>query len=249
MSYRDILESVQSGTLSVDEGLEQLGKFGAEDLGFARIDHHRSLRKGFPEVVYCEGKTVEQSVQVLTRLVETTDGPVLGTRSDVEVYHEVSKTYPDFQYDEAARMVYLQRGLQAPVGNVLVLAAGTSDLPVAREAVLTLELMGAATTLIVDVGVAGLHRLMQHLDTIYAAKVIVVVAGMEGALASVVTGLVDKPVVAVPTSVGYGSHFNGLAPLLSMLNACASGVGTVNIDNGFGAGYLAALINRLGESE
>lgn len=223
-------------------------KFDAEDLGFARIDHHRTLRKGFPEVVYCEGKTPPQAAEILIRLAETTDASVMGTRSDVEVYHLASQMNPGFQYDEQARMVYLKRENTPSVGNVVVLAAGTSDLPVAREAVLTLELMGARTTLIVDVGVAGLHRLLEHLETIYAARVLVVVAGMEGALASVVGGLVDRPVVAVPTSVGYGSHFGGLAPLLSMLNACASGIGTVNIDNGFGAGYLAALINQLGES-
>ncbi|QSO55187.1 nickel pincer cofactor biosynthesis protein LarB [Alicyclobacillus curvatus] len=223
-------------------------KFDAEDLGFARIDHHRTLRKGFPEVVYCEGKTPPQAAEILIRLAETTDASVMGTRSDVEVYHLAAQMNPGFQYDEQARMVYLKRENTPSVGNVVVLAAGTSDLPVAREAVLTLELMGARTTLIVDVGVAGLHRLLEHLETIYAARVLVVVAGMEGALASVVGGLVDRPVVAVPTSVGYGSHFGGLAPLLSMLNACASGIGTVNIDNGFGAGYLAALINQLGES-
>ncbi len=248
MSYRDIFEQVKAGTLTVDEALEQIRKFDAEDLGFARIDHHRALRKGFPEVVYCEGKTPQQAAEILIRLAETTDASVMGTRSGVEVYHLVAQMRPEFQYDEQARMVYLKRQASPPVGHVVVLAAGTSDLPVAREAVLTLELMGACTTLIVDVGVAGLHRLLEHLDTIYAARVLVVVAGMEGALASVVGGLVDRPVVAVPTSVGYGSHFGGLAPLLSMLNACASGIGTVNIDNGFGAGYLAALINRLGES-
>jgi pyridinium-3,5-biscarboxylic acid mononucleotide synthase len=248
LSYRDILKQVQAGTLTVDEALSQMRKFDAEDLGFARIDHHRTLRKGFPEVVYCEGKTPPQAAEILIRLAETTDASVMGTRSDVEVYHLASQMNPGFQYDEQARMVYLKRENTPSVGNVVVLAAGTSDLPVAREAVLTLELMGARTTLIVDVGVAGLHRLLEHLETIYAARVLVVVAGMEGALASVVGGLVDRPVVAVPTSVGYGSHFGGLAPLLSMLNACASGIGTVNIDNGFGAGYLAALINQLGES-
>ena len=248
LSYREILEFVQSGQITVDEGIEQLRHLGADDLGFARIDHHRTLRKGFPEVVYCEGKTIEQSAAILKRLAETTDGSIMGTRAKIEVYDLVSAEYPDFRYDTQARMVYWKRSKNPPVGNIVVLAAGTSDLPVAREALLTLELMGAAASLIVDVGVAGLHRLAEHLDTIYSANVVVVVAGMEGALASVIGGLVDKPVIAVPTSVGYGAHFGGLAPLLSMLNACASGIGTVNIDNGFGAGYLAALINRLGES-
>lgn len=238
---------MQSGILSVEEGLKQLRHFDSEDLGFAQIDNHRTLRKGFPEVVYCEGKTSDQAADILIHLANTADVPVLGTRATSEVYDKVIGSCPEFRYDTAARMVYLERGLARPKGNVLVLAAGTSDLPVAREAVLTSQLMGAATELLVDVGVAGLHRLLSKLDILYQARVIVVVAGMEGALASVVGGLVDVPVVAVPTSIGYGSHFAGLAPLLSMLNACSSGIGVVNIDNGFGAGYLAAMINRVGE--
>ncbi|MCF8565842.1 nickel pincer cofactor biosynthesis protein LarB [Alicyclobacillus tolerans] len=245
MDYREVLEAVRDGRLSVDDAMGNLSRLDVEDLGFARIDHHRSLRKGFPEVVYCEGKTPEQSAEILIRLAQSGSGPVLGTRAQPKVFELVKDAVPDMEYDAPAKAVYLKRQAAPPVGHVLVLSAGTSDLPVAQEAVITAQLMGARVEHLCDVGVAGLHRLLGHLDEIYEARVLIVVAGMEGALASVVGGLVDKPVIAVPTSVGYGSHFGGLAPLLSMLNSCSSGVGVVNIDNGFGAGYLAALINRL----
>ncbi|MDQ0189511.1 nickel pincer cofactor biosynthesis protein LarB [Alicyclobacillus cycloheptanicus] len=247
MDYRAILEGVQTGNMSIDQGLQALRKLGADELGYATLDHHRALRRGFPEVVYCEGKTPEQSAQILIRLAETGEGPVLGTRAGREVFDLVRRTHPSFEYEELSRMVFLRRGIGSPKGQVLVIAAGTSDLPVANEAVLTLELMGARVEQMIDVGVAGLHRLLGQLDRLYQARVLVVVAGMEGALPSVVAGLVDQPVIAVPTSVGYGSHLGGLTPLLSMLNSCSSGVGVVNIDNGFGAGYLAAMINRMGE--
>lgn len=245
--YRAWLEAVRDGRASVDEALAALRRMDAEDLGFARIDHHRALRKGFPEVVYCEGKTDEQAAAILVRLCERGDGPVLGTRASAGVYERVRATVPEVEYHPLARVVRLMRGVDSPKGHVLVVCAGTSDLPVAEEAALTAEAMGARVERLVDVGVAGLHRLLSHLDRLYEARVLVVVAGMEGALVSVIAGLVDKPVIAVPTSVGYGTQFHGVTPLLSMLNACASGVGVVNIDNGFGAGYLAALINRLGD--
>ncbi|MCL6599121.1 MAG: nickel pincer cofactor biosynthesis protein LarB [Alicyclobacillus macrosporangiidus] len=245
--YRAWLEAVRDGRASVDEALAALRRMDAEDLGFARIDHHRALRKGFPEVVYCEGKTDEQAAAILVRLCESGDGPVLGTRASAGVYERVQAAVPDVEYHPLARVVRLMRGVGDPKGHVLVVCAGTSDLPVAEEAALTAEAMGARVERLVDVGVAGLHRLLSHLDRLYESRVIVVVAGMEGALVSVIAGLVDKPVIAVPTSVGYGTQFHGVTPLLSMLNACASGVGVVNIDNGFGAGYLAALINRLGD--
>ncbi len=245
-NYRDILEAVQAGSLSVEDGLQALKSFHVEDLGFAKIDHHRSLRKGFPEVVFCSGKTPIQAAQIFIRLWESGTGPVLGTRASEEVFELVRKEIPDVEYHPLSRLLVMKRGDVVGQGHVLVLAAGTSDLPVAEEAVLVAEAMGSNVEHLYDVGVAGLQRLLSHLDDIYQARVLIVVAGMEGALVSVVAGLVDKPVIAVPTSVGYGSHFNGLTPLLGMLNACSPGVGVVNIDNGFGAGYLAALINRLG---
>jgi pyridinium-3,5-biscarboxylic acid mononucleotide synthase len=245
-SYREILEAIKAGHLSVEDGLQALKTFNAEDLGFAKIDHHRALRKGFPEVVYCAGKTPEQAAQILTRLAESSAGSVLGTRASEEVYRLVCENYPGFEFYKTSGTIVLWRGLEKPCGHVLVLAAGTSDMRVAEEAVLVAQAMGARVESLYDVGVAGLHRLLSHLDEIYEARVLIVVAGMEGALVSVVAGLVDKPVIAVPTSIGYGSHMGGLTPLLGMLNACAPGVGVVNIDNGFGAGYLAALINRLG---
>ncbi|MCL6517583.1 nickel pincer cofactor biosynthesis protein LarB [Alicyclobacillus sp.] len=245
--YRAWLEAVRDGRASVDEALAAMRQLDAEDLGFARIDHHRALRKGFPEVVYCEGKTDEQAAEILVRLCARGDGPVLGTRASQGVYERVRREVPDAEYHPLARVVRRMGRVPQPKGHVLVVCAGTSDLPVAEEAALTAEAMGARVERLVDVGVAGLHRLLSQLDRLYAARVLVVVAGMEGALVSVIAGLVDKPVIAVPTSVGYGTQFHGVTPLLSMLNACASGVGVVNIDNGFGAGYLAALINRLGD--
>lgn len=247
-NYREILEAVKAGSCSVDDALDSFRRMDSDDLGYARIDHHRSLRKGFPEVVYCEGKTPEQSAAILLRLAEVGDGPVLGTRASQDVYDLVQVQSPDFEYHPMSRLVTLRRGIQTTSGTVLVVCAGTSDIPVGEEAVITAELMGANVEQLVDVGVAGLHRLLSQLDVLYRARVIVVVAGMEGALVSVVAGLVDKPVIAVPTSIGYGTHLHGVTPLLAMLNACATGVGVVNIDNGFGAGYLAAMINKLGES-
>jgi NCAIR mutase (PurE)-related protein len=246
-NYKDILEAVRDGRMSVDEALKALRRLDAEDLGFARIDHHRALRKGFPEVVYCQDKTPEQSAEILIRLCDSGTGPVIGTRADERVYELVREAIPDIEYHPLSRLILLRRSARPQKGNVLVICAGTSDLPVAEEAALTAEVMGARVEQLVDVGVAGLHRLLSQLDKLYAARVLVVVAGMEGALVSVVAGLVDKPVIAVPTSVGYGTQFRGVTALLSMLNACASGVGVVNIDNGFGAGYLAALINQLGD--
>ncbi|KPV40818.1 nickel pincer cofactor biosynthesis protein LarB [Alicyclobacillus ferrooxydans] len=247
--YRKILEAVRDQHLSVEDGLKHLGQLETEDLGFAQIDHHRALRKGFPEVVYCEGKTPEQSADILVRLSESGEGPVLGTRADERVFDLVKGRVPGMEYDRLSRTIALRRGLAVPIGEVAVICAGTSDLPVGEEAAITAELMGAAVTRITDVGVAGIHRLFAHLEELYRARVLVVVAGMEGALVSVVAGLVNQPVIAVPTSVGYGTHFNGITPLLSMLNSCSSGVGVVNIDNGFGAGYLAGMINRMGMSE
>lgn len=241
-----MLEAVQDGTMSVADGLQALRRLNADDLGFAQIDHHRAWRQAMPEVVYCEGKTVEQAAAILLRQAAVSTGPLLGTRANPALYDRIGHQGYDFEYVEEARLVVLRRGVPAPVGQVLAVSAGTADGPVLREAEVTAELMGAKVERLVDVGVAGLHRLLGHLDALYAARVVIVAAGMDGALPSVVAGLVDAPVIALPTSVGYGASLHGIAALLTMLNSCAAGIGVVNIDNGFGAGYLAALINRGG---
>ena len=217
------------------------------DLGFAKLDLQRQQRCGFPEVVYCAGKTVDQSVRILDILMEKYDN-VIGTRADKAVYDALAGRHPAAQYDELARMVYQHKDKTVVNGDRLisVITAGTSDIPIAEEAALTAEIMGNRVERIYDVGVAGIHRLLARVDDIRRANVNIVVAGMEGALASVVGGLVDKPVIAVPTSIGYGANFHGLSALLAMLNSCAAGVSVVNIDNGFGAGYLASMINHIG---
>lgn len=216
------------------------------DLGFAKLDLQRQQRCGFPEVVYCAGKTVDQSVRILDILMEKYDN-VIGTRADKAVYDALAGRHPAVQYDELARMVYQHKDKTVVNGDRLisVITAGTSDIPIAEEAALTAEIMGNRVERIYDVGVAGIHRLLARVDDIRRANVNIVVAGMEGALASVVGGLVDKPVIAVPTSIGYGANFHGLSALLAMLNSCAAGVSVVNIDNGFGAGRLADTMNRL----
>lgn len=243
-SVRRLLEQVAQGDVSVDGALGALRALPFEDLGFATLDHHRALRWGFPEVIFCQGKTAEQVVGIAARLVERSPR-LLGTRATHEQVVAVREAIPDVRYHELARCLWLDREPDKPRHDgVVLVAAGTSDLPVLEEAALTLDLMGHAPHRVVDVGVAGLHRLLPHIPTIQEANVVVVAAGMEGALASVVGGLTDAPVIAVPTSVGYGASFNGLAALLAMLNSCASGVSVVNIDNGFGAGHLAALINQ-----
>ena len=216
------------------------------DLGFAKLDLQRQQRCGFPEVVYCAGKTVNQSVRILDILMEKYDN-VIGTRADKAVYDALAGRHPAAQYDELARMVYQHKDKTVVNGDRLisVITAGTSDIPIAEEAALTAEIMGNRVERIYDVGVAGIHRLLARVDDIRRANVNIVVAGMEGALASVGGGLVDKPVIAVPTSIGYGANFHGLSALLAMLNSCAAGVSVVNIDNGFGAGRLADTMNRL----
>ncbi|MEW5784167.1 MAG: nickel pincer cofactor biosynthesis protein LarB [Bacillota bacterium] len=243
----ELLVHVRQGKLSVEQALERLRALPYEDLGFAKVDHHRSLRNGFPEVIYCPGKTVEQIVAITRRLADS-GGTVLATRAEPAVFEAVRQVFPQAEYHAAARAVAI-RGEYSPepVGSIGLVSAGTADQPVAEEAALTAELMGGRVERIYDVGVAGIHRLLDNREKLFRARVLVVVAGMEGALASVVGGLVSCPVIAVPTSIGYGAHFNGLAPLLTMLNSCATGVAVVNIDNGFGAGYMAALINRVGE--
>ncbi|MCH4166254.1 MAG: nickel pincer cofactor biosynthesis protein LarB [Megasphaera sp.] len=243
-----VLEQYKNGTISRSDAAAQIQKQDDTilELGFARIDLQRQKRCGFPEVVYCAGKTVAQSVQILSRLMSRYDN-VIGTRADREIYELLRQDFPAVQYDELARLVYQHNDKTIVNGDrvIAVITAGTSDLPIAEEAALTAEIMGNKVQRIYDVGVAGLHRLLACADDIRSANVCVVIAGMEGALASVIGGLVDKPVVAVPTSIGYGANFHGLSALLAMLNSCAAGVSVVNIDNGFGAGRLADMINRM----
>jgi|SRR5579875_1438458 len=244
---RILLEAVRAGTTTPDEALEALARLPYEDLGFARIDHHRALREGFPEVVLGLKKTPAQVAEIGARIVAAS-GRLLVTRANQEQHAALAAAVPDAIYHPVPSLIIVDRAPLPRVGNVAVVCAGTADLPVAEEAANTAEMMGSVVTRIYDVGVAGLHRLLAHLPALRSACAIVVVAGMEGALPSVVGGLVGVPVIAVPTSVGYGASFGGLAALLTMLNSCAAGVAVVNIDNGFGAGYIAALINRLAHS-
>lgn len=245
---KELLLEVKDGRIDIDTALERLRVLPYEDLGYARLDHHRALRKGFPEVVFCQGKTTEQSVEIIKRLVEK-NTRVLATRADKAVFDSVREFIPDARYNELARTITICREIVDPVGHILIISAGTADLPVAEEAIETASIMGNYVERLYDVGVAGLHRLLGSLDRINKAKVLIVVAGMEGALPSVVAGLVNKPVIAVPTSTGYGASFKGLSALLTMLNSCVPGIAVVNIDNGFGAGYLASIINHIGEKE
>jgi len=244
---RRLLEGVAAGETSPEAAARKLERAPYDDLGFARVDHHRALRDGLPEVVLALGKTPEQ-VAVITRSVLDAAGRVLVTR--VEPGHVVAlrAAVPGIVHDRDARLAWYDPAPRAKGGNVAVVTAGTADIPVAQEAALTAEMMGAFVTRHFDVGVAGLHRLADRIEALREANALVVVAGMEGALPSVVGGLVANPVIAVPTSVGYGASFGGVAALLGMLNSCATGVGVVNIDNGFGAGFLAATINRLAEA-
>lgn len=239
----DLLKEVRAGAITVEVAMERLRELPYEDLGFARLDHHRAIRQGFPEVIFCQGKAPDQVAQIMTRLVARNDR-ILATRADSKIYRAVKRTVPDAVYYEPACCITVDRRPNGPrCPGILIVTGGTSDIPVAEEAVITAELMGHSVERLYDVGVAGIHRLLGNMDALQRAQVIISVAGMEGALASVVGGLVSVPVIAVPTSVGYGASFGGLAPLLAMLNSCASGVAVVNIDNGFGAGYLAATIN------
>ena len=244
---KQLLEEVRSGALSVDEASGRLRSMPFEDLGFAQVDHHRALRCGFPEVIFCAGKTEEQ-VAAIAESIVASGSDMLATRATPDMYEAVAARCPSAEYHETARAIVVQETWQdLGTGEVLVVSAGTSDIPVAEEAAVTARTMGNRVETIFDVGVAGIHRLLSHRETIMNASVLIVVAGMEGALASVVGGMVSRPVVAVPTSVGYGASFNGLAALLAMLNSCASGVTVVNIDGGFSAGYAAGLINRKNE--
>lgn len=243
---RALLDQVSKGSMDVDQAVTRLRSLPYENVGnFAHLDHHRALRTGFPEVVFGQGKTPEQVAQIVERLAMRNDR-VLVTRVTPEMSEVVSPLFPDMVYHPLARVLVLDRGAERTLKpGVLVATAGTADVPVAEEAALTASLMGSQVDRIFDVGVAGIHRLLNQVDRLHQARVIVVVAGMDGALPSVVGGLVSVPVIAVPTSVGYGASFNGLAALLTMLNSCATGVAVVNIDNGFGAGVLAHRINSM----
>lgn len=248
---RQLLDDVASGKVTSAEALSRLKDLPFEEVGgFARVDHHRALRRGFPETIFSEGKTADQVLEITSRILAK-QSVVLATRVDRGLARAMSGRFEDAEVDASARTVVVRPPGVEPLpekGLVLVVSAGTSDIPVAREAAVTASVMGARVETIFDVGVAGIHRLLTHAGRLREAEVVVVVAGMEGALASVVGGLVETPVIAVPTSIGYGASFQGLAALLTMLNSCASGVLVVNIDNGYGAGYAAALINQRSSS-
>lgn len=244
-SIRKLFDQVRSGKLSPDEAVDRLRHLPFEDLGFAKVDHHRALRNGMPEVVFGQGKTPAQMASIFSRLAKH-GGNILATRANQDQFAAIKKKVAKAQYRELARAIVLQRDQKNyGKGVIAVVSAGTSDIPVAEEAVVTAEMMGNDVEHLYDVGVAGIHRLLANRASLTRARVVIVCAGMEGALPSVVGGLVGVPVIAVPTSVGYGAAFKGLAALLGMMNSCASNVSVVNIDNGFGAGYVAALINRL----
>ena len=246
MDLKKILEDVKNNNLDIDDALKKLKDLPYEDLGYAHIDHHRNLRNGFPEVIYCKGKSDEHILGIIERMNKKNTN-ILGTRCRKETFDKIAKIYPNAEYEEVSQILKIKNEeiKKQGKGKILIITGGTSDIPVADEAYYTAKFFGNNVERLYDVGVAGIHRLLSHRNIIEEARVIVAVAGMEGALASVVGGLVDVPVIAVPTSVGYGANFDGLAPLLAMLNSCASGISVVNIDNGFGAGYLASTINKL----
>jgi pyridinium-3,5-biscarboxylic acid mononucleotide synthase len=239
-----LIEKIQNGRISTDAAMDILKRLPYEDIGFARVDHHRCLRNGSPEVIYCEGKTLAQIQGIVQKLAERHRN-ILATRADLPVYEAIQAVQLPCTYHEMARIVVIHPTPVEKTGRIVVVSAGTSDMSVAEEAAVTAETLGNQVSRLYDVGVAGIHRLLAVWEDLSLANVAVVVAGMEGALASVVGGLVSCPVIGVPTSVGYGASFGGIAALLSMLNSCASGVSVVNIDNGFGAGYQASIINHL----
>lgn len=238
------LEKIKNEEISIDDGIDKIKNLEYEDLGYAKIDNHREIRNGYPEVIYCEGKANSHIRGIIESMLKTGNN-ILATRVTKEVYEYVKDLDQNIEYHEIARIIVIKKKeIKKTNGSVLVVTGGTSDIAVAEEAAITLEIFGNVVERLYDVGVAGIHRLLSNKDKLNSSNVIIAVAGMEGALPSVVGGLVDKPVIAVPTSVGYGANFKGLAALLAMLNSCASGIGVVNIDNGFGAGYLASTINR-----
>ena len=244
MDVHEILEQVKEGSLEISRAEELLRDLPYEDIGFAKLDHHRELRSGFGEVIYCAGKETEHLICIFRHFAERTKN-VLGTRASAAQYEAVREVLPDVEFDPASGILKLQRNKPVCIGNIAVCTGGTSDIRVAEEAAGTAEFFGSHVRRIYDVGVSGIHRLLHNAPAIREANCVIAVAGMEGALPGVIAGLVDIPVIAVPTSVGYGAHFQGVAPLLTMINSCAEGIAVVNIDNGFGAGYIATQINRL----
>ena len=244
-NIRHILEAVQQGKQDVDSALAQLKDLPFSEMGFAKIDNHRQLRTGYPEVIFCLGKTIEQSEEII-RIMYQRGNNILATRVQEDLWLRIREIYPEAEYNKTARTIAIRRNnIHETSTYISIVTAGTADIPVAEEAAVTAELFGNKVERVYDVGVAGIHRLYSRIELIRGGRVIIAVAGMEGALPSVIGGLVDKPVIAVPTSVGYGANFNGLSALLTMLNSCAAGISVVNIDNGFGAGYLASMINRI----
>ena len=246
MDLRDLLEKIKDNKLSIDDALEKLKNLPYEDIGYANIDHHREIRNGYPEVIYCEGKSDEHILGIIERMM-VKGSNILGTRCRKETFEKIKEVYPNCEYEELSKVLKIQNNEITNIGKgkIVVVSGGTSDIPVADEAYYTAKFLGNDVERVYDVGVAGIHRLLNKKHILQSARVLIVVAGMEGALPSVVGGLVDVPVIALPTSVGYGANFGGLSALLTMLNSCASGISVVNIDNGFGAGYLAATINKL----
>ena len=248
MDTRNILEKVKKGEISIEEAEKYFARKPYEELGYAKLDHHREVRTGFPEVIYCSRKPDEYLVSIYQKMTEA-DGRAFGTRADEHQFRLVQEVIPDVQYDPVSRILKVERKKQELRGQIAVCSAGTADIPVAEEAAQTAEYFGAKVGRYYDVGVSGLHRLLSKAEEIRKANCVVAVAGMEGALASVIGGLVSNPVIAVPTSVGYGASMNGLSALLTMINSCANGIAVVNIDNGYGAGYMATMINRLALKE
>lgn len=246
METREVLEMLKRNEISIEEAEQFFKKEPFEELGgYAKLDSHREVRSGFPEVVYCSGKSDEHLLHIYKKLMED-NGEVFGTRASEHQYDIVKTVIPEITYDKVSRILKYEKPGKERIGKIAVCTAGTADIPVAEEAACTAEYFGSAVERIYDVGVSGIHRLFSRLDVIQSANCIIAAAGMEGALASVLGGLVDKPVIALPTSVGYGASFHGLSALLTMINSCANGVAVVNIDNGYGAGYIATQINRMG---
>lgn len=248
MEAREILEQVKTGEISVSEAESYFRRQPLEELGYAKLDTHRKLRSGFAEVVFCSGKADEHLLRIYERIYEA-EGEVLGTRASKEQAALIQDKFSEAEYDALSRILKIEKKDKKRIGQIAVCTAGTADIPVAEEAAQTAEFFGNRIERIYDVGVSGIHRLLSRVETIQSANCVVAVAGMEGALASVIGGLVDKPVIAVPTSIGYGASMNGLSALLTMINSCANGIAVVNIDNGYGAGYMAAQINKLAAHE
>ncbi len=245
MDVREVLTRLKDGKITVEEAELHFRRQPFEELGYAKLDTHRKMRSGFPEVIFCMGKADKHLLEIVGKLYEA-EGEVMGTRATKEQYEMLKESYPDLAYDELSRIIKIEKRDKKHIGCITVCTAGTADIAVAEEAAQVAEYFGAHVERVYDVGVSGLHRLLSSIETIQKANCVIAVAGMEGALGSVIGGLVDKPVIAVPTSVGYGANMKGISALLTMINSCANGVAVVNIDNGYGAGYMAAQINKLG---